>query len=525
RATHIVHLARNSLAHVTGLTISRRHHERHASTLEAGIHLTQLRLITADTPWVGSLYSKRVLPPMTGITDAQSDTDSRNHMTPTKSYLLDSPAQPINRTEAQAGANYGSHFTHRTDDQTLMQSIGDGEHLINTGSLLSSTRPSLFTTDNEQAIESGYRNTDNGLSEWISDHRDEQAYSQLNVDDGQVAAMLKMGVINPSDTAKRQGINAATNAQISIKSGEALVLSTQPQTHAQYGQHNYQQHTPTLTQTALGGQHLAERLTQLATGLGRQVNDHKAIKTQLETIAEEQQTKTHQQAPYTLIDGAADTSYVSDETLIQRSMGEMVTTTQQDMMVSSGDGHHQVSSESLTVVADGQFSMTNGKDNIMLSAHTGKLEATAKQDVNMSSSTKEVEVVATNKITLTAGGASITLDGGDITIAAMQFTEKAGKHSRDGGGMDGLSLAGLPSIIPEKKTLMDGVYNLAYQFINDEKEPYANTHYTAINKRTGEEFNGVTDKDGWSERFHSDNKDEIEIHLELPWQVENEESK
>ncbi|MGP9493647.1 hypothetical protein, partial [Psychrobacter sp. AOP7-B1-24] len=115
---------------------------------------------------------------------------------------------------------------------------GDGEHLINTGSLLSSTRPSLFTTDNEQAIESGYRNTDNGLSEWISDHRDEQAYSQLNVDDGQVAAMLKMGVINPSDTAKRQGINAATNAQISIKSGEALVLSTQPQTHAQYGQHN-----------------------------------------------------------------------------------------------------------------------------------------------------------------------------------------------------------------------------------------------------------------------------------------------
>ncbi|MGP9514078.1 DUF2345 domain-containing protein, partial [Psychrobacter sp. AOP5-GZ1-6] len=167
---------------------------------------------------------------------------------------------------------------------------------------------------------------------------------------------------------------------------EALVFSTQPQTHAQSGQHNYQQHTPTLTQTALGGQHLAERLTQLATGLGRQVNDHKAIKTQLEAIAEEQQSKTHQQAPYTLIDGAADTSYVSDDTLIQRSMGEMITTSQQDMMVSSGDGHHQVSSESLTVVADGQFSMTNGKDNIMLSAHTGKLEATAKQDVNMSSS-------------------------------------------------------------------------------------------------------------------------------------------
>ena len=464
RATHIIHLARNSLAHVTGLTQSSRHQQRHASSLEAGIHLTQLRLITADTLWVGHLYSRQTLPPMTGITEAQSDIDSRNHMTPTRSYLLDNPAQPINRLEAQAGANYGTHFTHRADDQTLMQSIGDSEHLINTGSLLSSTRPSLFATDNEQAIESGYRNTDNGLSEWITDHRTEKAYSQLKVDSARISASLKMGVINPSDTAKREGINAATNAQINIKSGEALVLSTQPQTHTQSGQHNYQQHTPTLTQTGLGGQHLAERLTQLATGLGRHVNDHKAIKTQLETIAEEQQTKTHQTMPFALIDSAADSSYVSDDTLIHRSMGEMASTTQQDMVISSGESHSQIGSESLNIIADGQFSMTNAKENITLSAHTGKLEATAKQDVNIASSTKEVEIVATNKITLTAGGASITLDGANITIAAKQFTEKGGKHSKAGGGRDGMGLAGLPSLVPHKKTMMEGGYSMASQF-------------------------------------------------------------
>ena len=74
-----------------------------------------------------------------------------------------------------------------------------------------------------------------------------------------------------------------------------LVPPTHPQryaqTHTQSGQHNYQQHstaqhTPTLTQTALGGQHLVERLTQLATGLGRQVNDHKVIKTQFDAMIE-----------------------------------------------------------------------------------------------------------------------------------------------------------------------------------------------------------------------------------------------
>ncbi|MBE0405578.1 DUF2345 domain-containing protein [Psychrobacter sp. AOP22-C1-22] len=502
RATHIVHLARNSLAHVTGLTRSSRHQQRHASKLESGIHLTQLRLITADISWVGPLYSRHALPPMTGITDSQSDTDSRNHMTPTKNYLLDSPAQSISRLEAQAGANYGTHFTHRANDQTLMQSIGDSEHLINTGSLLSSTRPSLFATDNEQAIESGYRNMDNGLSEWVTDHRTEQAYSQLNVDDGQVTASIKMGVINPSDTAKRQGINAATNAQINIKSGEALVLSTQPQTHAQSGQHNYQHYTPTLTQTSLGGQHLAERLTQLATGLGRQVNDHNAIKTQLETIAEEQQTNTHQTNPYTLIDSAADSSYVSDNTLIHRTMGEMITTTQQDMMISSGDSHSQVSSESLNIIADGQFSMTNAKDNITLSAHTGKLEATAKQDVNIASSTKEVEIVAANKITLTAGGASITLDGANITIAAKQFTEKGGKHSKAGGGMDSSYLSRLPF----DKLIEKEFFDEQIQFLNTAGLPIKNIDYHLLGKNLN--MKAKVDDAGKTVRADTDTKSE-----------------
>ncbi|MGP9600497.1 DUF2345 domain-containing protein [Psychrobacter sp. AOP42-A1-21] len=248
----------------------------------------------------------------------------------------------------------------------------------------------------------------------------------------------------------------------------------------------------------------------MATGLGRQVNDHKAIKTQLETIAEEQQTKTHQQAPYTLIDGAADTSYVSDETLIQRSMGEMITTSQQDMMVSSGDGHHQVSSESLTVVADGQFSMTNGKDNIMLSAHTGKLEATAKQDVNMSSSTKEVEVVATNKITLTAGGASITLDGGDITIAAMQFTEKAGKHSRDSGGMDGNYLSRLPF----DKLMEKEFFDEQIQFLDPMGNPLPDMKY----QLTGNNVNikSESDIEGKTPRVDSGDKED-ELKMQLIW--------
>ena len=293
-----------------------------------------------------------------------------------------------------------------------------------------------------------------------------------------------------------------------------LALSTQPQTHTQSGQHNYQHHTPTLTQTGLGGQHLAERLTQLATGLGRQVNDHKAIKTQLETIAEEQHTKTHQTTPFTLIDSAADSSYVSQDMLIQRSMGEMITTTQANMMVSSGESHSQVSSESLNIVADGQFSMINAKDNITLSAHTGKLEATAKQDVNIASSTKEVEIVATNKITLTAGGAIITLDGADITITAKQFTEKAGKHSKTGGGVDSSYLSRLPF----DKLLEKEFFDEQIQLVDPMGNPLPSMKYLLTGKNVN--IKSESDTEGKTPRVDSGDKED-ELKVKLVWSTFN----
>uniref|UniRef100_UPI00191A7BE4 DUF2345 domain-containing protein n=1 Tax=Psychrobacter vallis TaxID=248451 RepID=UPI00191A7BE4 len=280
----------------------------------------------------------------------------------------------------------------------------------------------------------------------------------------------------------------------------------------QSGQHNYQHHTPTLTQTALGIQHLAERLAQLANGLGRNVKDHQAIKSQLESTTKEQETKTHQTIPYTLIDSAADSSYISEDTLIHRSMGEMITTTQQDMTISSGDSHSQVSSESLNIIADGQFSMTNAKDNITLSAHTGKLEAIAKQDVNIASSTKEVEIVATNKITLTAGGASITLDGGDITISAKSFTEKGGKHSKAGGGMDGLGLAGWPSkMLKLTESILSLIYGEGFQLLEKQtQQPIANQ--TVWIKRSNGDIEMLeTDEEGKTPQITEDKEENIEL--------------
>ena len=253
----------------------------------------------------------------------------------------------------------------------------------------------------------------------------------------------------------------------------------------------------------------------MTTGLDRSVNDHNVIKTQLESIAKEQSTKTHQQTPYTLIDSAADSGYVSKDLLIQRSMGEMISTTQQDMTISSGDSHQQISSESLNLIADGQFSMTNAKDNITLSAHTGKLEATAKQDVNIASSTKEVEVVAANKITLTAGGASITLDGADITISAKQFTEKGGKHSKAGDGTDGLGLEGLPSKMLETDNNLRIIYDEGFVIVDeDTQQPIQNCHYR-ITKPDESIETGITDDKGRTKVIESYSVEELKIEVKF----------
>ena len=257
-----------------------------------------------------------------------------------------------------------------------------------------------------------------------------------------------------------------------------------------------------MTHTSLGGQHLAERLTQLATGLVRNVHDYQAIKFQLESIAKEQDTKTHQQIPYTLIDSAADSSYVSKDMIIHHTMGEMISTTQQDMTIISGDSHSQISSEALNLIADGQFSMTNAKDNILMSAHTGKLEATAKQDVNIASSTREVEIVATNKITLTAGGASITLDGADITIAAKQFTEKGGKHSKAGGGADSSYLSHLPF----DKLMEKEFFDEQFQFLNMAGLPIKNIDYHLLGKNIN--IKAKVNDDGKTVRADTDTKAE-----------------
>lgn len=61
-------------------------------------------------------------------------------------------------------------------------------------------------------------------------------------------------------------------------------------------------------------------------------------------------------------------------------------------------------------------------------------------------------------------------------------------------------------------------YDIAFQFLTDDNEPYIEVNYQATNKTTGKTYHGKTDEAGWTERFYSDTKDEYDVHLDLDWQ-------
>ena len=95
----------------------------------------------------------------------------------------------------------------------------------------------------------------------------------------------------------------------------------------------------------------------------------------------------------------------------------------------------------------------------------------------------------------------------DPNISANQFTEKAGKHSKAGGGNDGLGLAGLPSLVA------GAMYKAQFKFADDDDIPYSFVDYIAQAEITGEVFRGVTDFKGYTEIMRTSIEQEIKIHL------------
>ncbi|NVM79409.1 type VI secretion system VgrG family protein, partial [Duganella sp. SG902] len=129
------------------------------------------------------------------------------------------------------------------------------------------------------------------------------------------------------------------------------------------------------------------------------------------------------------------------------------------------------------------------KDAIDIQAQADTLKVQARDEVSIISANGEVDWAAAKRISLsTAGGANITIDGGNITVQCPgKLTVHAGK--KNFGGAASLS-AEMPSL--PRGTL---AFDEKFQLLDSAGDPIKNMRY-AILKDDGGRIEGVTDGEG-----------------------------
>ena len=100
--------------------------------------------------------------------------------------------------------------------------------------------------------------------------------------------------------------------------------------------------------------------------------------------------------------------------------------------------------------------------------------------------------------------------GGKFVVRAGQHKFESGEHV----------VSHFP-IVPINK----GNFNLSVQLTNSETTPYKNKAYFAVSE-SGKRFEGITDDNGYTQRIHTENEEEVYFHLlenhDYPDQVPDE---
>lgn len=163
---------------------------------------------------------------------------------------------------------------------------------------------------------------------------------------------------------------------------------------------------------------------------------------------------------------------------------------------------------------------THGGTVITGSPHTthNGVQVARKGDKVMCKKCKKVTTILTGDPTFVIDGSPIAR-GGDVTSCGAKLIATQQSFSESDFEVIGVEQAeSIKKVAQDYANKVMSKYNTAFQFLADDSTPYANFSYIAKNKQTGETYQGITDEDGWTERFYSDSDDEIEVMLDLEWQ-------
>ncbi|QLB40521.1 DUF2345 domain-containing protein [Mannheimia pernigra] len=147
-----------------------------------------------------------------------------------------------------------------------------------------------------------------------------------------------------------------------------------------------------------------------------------------------------------------------------------------------------------------------GKDDIELQAQDGKLEAIARQDVQVISTEGGIEIVSPKVVSIKVGGTElkITPEGVFITTPGV-FKVKAGEHRFEDKGKVNFKLPNLPNTKLPFSNKFD-VYDLFYKYAFDEIEYIAET-------ASGRLIEGTLDEHGRTGTIMSAKQEDFDIAI------------
>lgn len=516
RVISVIHMASNANSHITRDHVRFRHR---AQPIESGSYRNRITCIQKDVSLGAYPQPAKVLPLMTGSISTEVDRDHRhgvelNIFSAANAEKHAGIQQPTRLSQAIAGNTYGNQFANYAGDEVLVSSISHADQLAIQGSLQNTSQPLNYPMTDNQSQHSGYHHADGqGTQELKWQHTPEQSQLQLYQQDSgngsrpDTTTQLTLGQLNN----EVEGLQLSTNQYGSLRTGQSLYLTSQASTHNQINEHDKLQHSENLTSQSLGAVNLHERLSQLSQDLGHTINDINSSKTNLEELQEENQQAdfTQHEAPHIFIDSPANTTLHANKNIVTSSGQDTLTSAQTGIHLTSQKTHSSTSHQTAHYVANTELAVTSAEGQVVVAAHTGKLNAHAKQDINVTSTDANINIDAANSITINAGSAKIELKGGDITISGTQYYEKASQEKWHGSGGIGAALANLP--VGDKFA----AYMARFEFTDDDGVPYAHIPYTATSKATGNVFEGVTDKDGFTAEIRTLQEEEIDVHLHL----------
>ena len=401
----------------------------------------------------------------------------------------DSSGTWVRVAEAAAGPNWGSLFTPRVGTEVLIEFVeGDIDHPLIVAALYNGADTPPFaagvdggmshpgwlsgmhvpTASGAGAVTGGASASDSsstGFGQWVMDDATGQLRTRLLSSVG--TSQLSLGSLidhaasvaggAERGAARGSGIELTSTAWGAVRAKDGMLVSTTLRSNAR----EMTLDAMTASSNLEGAAQVAKALSDSAT------HQHAAplladapLSKLAELVAAPQKASPNDARP--LPETITASARFARPVLVAETPAQLAATTPASLLAMAGASWHHVAGEDVHWAAAATIATVSGAGTslyahqggaalvaaagpVYAAAHSDTLEVLADKSVTVTSTSASIDVAASTKIVLAAAGATVTLEGGNITFACPAlFSVKGATHGWPGAKAKPAVLLALP---------------------------------------------------------------------------------